>query len=312
MRIMITGACGYVGSCLAEALARAGYDLVLVDICWFGNHLDETFKVRCKDFRELSDRDFDGVEVVIHLANIANDPSVDLDQTLAWELNCLGTKTLVEQCIRNNVRRFIYASSGSVYGLSEAEKVVESETLTPISTYNKTKMIAEIILEAYSVKGLIDLVVIRPATVCGISKRMRFDVVVNLLVLQAFQNQRLVVKGGSQQRPHIHIDDMVRVYEHFILNSRLIGTFNAGFENISVLDLAQEIATVTGSTIEIEDSNDPRSYRLNSDRLLATGFAPAKTYKNAVSEIFNALDIGKIKDDDRWYSINFMKKLITT
>ena len=181
-----------------------------------------------------------GVELVIHLANIANDPCSDLDPKLSWETNVLATKLLIEKAIKSNVKQFIYASSGSVYGIKEEEQVTEDLDLVPISDYNKTKMISERVLLSYSQEILVQIV--RPATVCGYSPRMRLDTAVNMLSMHALKNGVIQVFGEKNIRPNIHIKDMINVYLHFIEKGHQIqGIYNAGFENISILDIAKKI-----------------------------------------------------------------------
>ena len=175
------------------------------------------------------------IDCVFHLANIANDPSVELNEKLSWEVNVLAGYQLMERCIENNVKRFVFASSGSVYGLKDQDKVTEDLSLVPISAYNKTKMIAERVFMSF--KDKIEVFNIRPATVCGISERMRLDLSVNMLVYQAIKNKNINIFGGSQIRPNIHIDDLVDVYMHFLEQNHPAGVYNAGFENLKIIEL---------------------------------------------------------------------------
>ena len=240
LKILITGGCGFKGTVLIEKLLEDGHEILNLDNRWFGNYLDDHPRlknIKC-DIRDMKLDYFDGVERIIHLANIANDPAVDLNP---YELGskCLAGQRLAENAIKSGVKQIIYASSGSVYGIKEG-KVTEDLTLVPISVYNKTKMVAERVFFSYSDR--LQIHCIRPATVCGLSKRMRLDVSVNLLTFQALRNKKITVLGGSQTRPNIHIDDMIRVYDHFLRNFEIqSGFFNAGFENISILDIAKLI-----------------------------------------------------------------------
>ena len=308
MRILVTGGCGYVGSVLVPKLASQGHEITVVDARWFGNFLPEMCNVRVitKYFSEITSEDLAGIESVIHLANVANDPSVELNPVLSWEVNVLHTTQLLNLCKKSkSIKSFIYASSGSVYGVKEEERVTEELDLVPISAYNKTKMSAERVCLSYS--DDFDIYCIRPATVCGLSPRMRFDVVVNMFVMHAFKNKKIIVLGGDQVRPNIHIQDMSRVYEHFLENPGLAsGCYNAGFENISVISIAETVAKKFGVEIEIKPSNDPRSYRQDSNKLIATGYSQTKTVANAIDEIASALQSGLVKDDDRWYTVKWM------
>ncbi len=308
MNILVTGGCGYVGSVLVPKLLKAGHDILVVDIQWFGNFLSEkpNLRVLKKQFNEIDLTDLEGIETVIHLANVANDPSVELNPVLSWEINVLHTTQLLELCKRTqSVKKFMYASSGSVYGVKSEPAVTEDLTLVPISAYNKTKMSAERVCLSY--KEDFDVYCIRPATVCGLSPRMRFDVVVNMFVLQAFKNGLITVLGGDQVRPNIHIEDMASVYLHFLNSSNLeSGCYNAGFENISVMSIAEQVASIFKVEINTKESNDPRSYRQDSSKLLATGFKQMKTVSDAINEIAKALKEGSLKDDDRWHTVRWM------
>ena len=217
--------------------------VTVFDTIWFGNFLPKhpNLKIIRGDIRNLNDISLEGFDTVIHLASIANDPSGDLDPTQTWEISVLATKQLAEKAAAAKIENFIYASSGSVYGLSDAQRVTENEELVPISTYNKTKMCAERILQSYNNK--FNLVIIRPATVCGLSPRMRLDVAVNMLTTQALENNKIKVLGGEQIRPNIHIDDLANLYAFFVKNEKkLNGIFNAGFENLKIIDIAKSIA----------------------------------------------------------------------
>ncbi len=308
MKILVTGGCGYVGSVLVPNLASQGHELIVVDAQWFGNFLPE-FKnvaVKRKHFSEITIEDLLGVESVIHLANVANDPSVELNPVLSWEVNVLHTTQLLNLCKKvSSIKSFLYASSGSVYGVKEEERVTEDLDLVPISAYNKTKMSAERVCLSYA--DDFDVYCIRPATVCGVSPRMRFDVVVNMFVMHAYRDRKITVLGGNQVRPNIHIQDMSRVYEHFLDNPGLpSGCYNAGFENISVMSIAETVANQFGVEIEIKPSNDPRSYRQDSSKLISTGYTQSKTVADAIDEIAVKLESGNIRDDDRWYTVRWM------
>jgi nucleoside-diphosphate-sugar epimerase len=309
MRVLVTGGCGYKGSVLVPQLVRDGHDVTVVDAMWFGNHLDSSLEadVRQVDVRQVDEVPIAGMEAVIHLANVANDPGVELDQTLSWEVNALATQQLADRAVRAGVGHFLFASSGSVYGVKDEPQVTEDLELVPISAYNKTKMVAERALMSYT--GGMQVHNVRPATVCGLSPRMRFDVSVNMFTKQAFIDGRMTVFGGTQVRPNIHIDDLVNVYRHFLAHPDLpSGAYNAGFENISILDIAEMVRDRTGAEIVLTPSNDPRSYRQNSDKLVATGFSPTKTVGDAIEEVLQALSSGQLEDRDEWYTVKWMAK----
>lgn len=311
MRVLVTGGCGYKGSVLVPQLVKDGHDVIVVDAMWFGNHLDSSLAL---DVIEQDVRDVDAIplaeiDAVIHLANVANDPGVELDQTLSWEVNALATQRLADRAVRTGVKHFLYASSGSVYGVKDEPDVTEDLDLVPISAYNKTKMVAERALLSYA--DDMRVIIIRPATVCGVSPRMRFDVSVNMFAKQAFVDGRMTVFGGNQIRPNIHIDDLVDVYRHMLDHPEISsGAYNAGFENISILSIAEMVRERTHAEIVISPSNDPRSYRQNSDKLLATGFKPRKAVADAVDEVLAALADGSLQDRDEWYTVRWMTKSV--
>jgi nucleoside-diphosphate-sugar epimerase len=308
--ILVTGGCGYVGTTLVPKLVESGHFVRVVDAQWFGNFLKPSKQIEIlqKSVQAIEARDLRNIEYVIHLANIANDPSVELNPVLSWEINALHLTQLLYLCKDQEIRKFLYASSGSVYGVKEEPKVTEDLELTPISVYNKTKMVAERIVSSF--RPYFDVYNIRPATVCGYSPRMRFDVVVNMFVWQAFSKGKITVLGGDQVRPNIHIDDMVRVYEHFLFERELpSGDYNAGFENISIREIANYLQSKFGAELEFLPSNDPRSYRQDSRKLLDTGFTPLKTVADAISEVWDKLETRELVDDDRWYTVKTMKNL---
>jgi nucleoside-diphosphate-sugar epimerase len=310
MKILVTGGCGYKGTVLTQTLLEQGNDVTVVDTQWFGNHLEDHARLEIikGDVRETDKIPLDGVDTVIHLANIANDPGVELNPSLSWEVNVLATQQLADKSVRSGVQQFIFASSGSVYGIKEEAQVTEDLPLVPISVYNKTKMVAERVLLSFQED--IQIHCIRPATVCGWSPRMRLDVSVNMLTLQALKNGVITVFGGEQTRPNIHIQDMIGVYQHFLENPNLdSGCYNAGFENISILDIAQQVVKKIPAEIQVTDSNDPRSYRQNSDKLMATGFLPQYSVADAIDDVINRYKDGHLVDSDQCYTVRWMKQL---
>lgn len=311
MKVLVTGGCGFVGSVLTPALLNAGNDVTVVDTMWFGNSLEPhpRLTVVQADVRDIDAIPMKNVEAVIHLANIANDPSVELNPVLSWEVNVLATMQLADRAVRGGVRQFVFASSGSVYGVKEEEQVTEDLTLVPISVYNKTKMVAERVVLSYGDRMKVHC--LRPATVCGYSPRMRLDVSVNMLTMQALTNKRITVFGGQQIRPNIHIQDMVAAYLHILERDLPSGCYNAGFENLSLLAIAEMVQAHVSAEIVITGSHDPRSYRLNSDKLLATGFRPTHAVKDAIREVADVLSTGRLKDEDRWHNVKWMKTILS-
>ena len=305
--ILITGGAGYVGTELTKSLLLKGHSVQLVDTFWFGDNLkDHPNLIKIKtDIREF---DLPGnlkkPDTLIHLASIANDPSADLNPELSWEIGCLGTLKVINWAKSNNIENFLLASSGSVYGVSDEPKVTEEIPLLPISIYNKVKMIKERIVLSYSDK--MRVVILRPATVAGVSDRQRLDLAVNALTFSALDKGEITVFGGDQIRPHVHIKDLISAYEFFIDNN-YDGIYNVGFENISIKDLGQQLSKITGAPVKVMQSNDPRSYRLNSDKLLGLGFTPKYKVVDAIADVMSAYQSGKLMDNTIHYNVNWLK-----
>ena len=310
MKLLVTGGCGYKGSVLVPLLLADGHEVISVDTQWFGNHLPNHPQLTNLqlDIRNTDAIPLRGVDAVIHLANIANDPAVELNPTLSWEVNVLAGQQLADRALRAGVKQLLFASSGSVYGVKDEPNVTEDLPLVPISVYNKTKMVAERVFLSYADQMQVHC--IRPATVCGISPRMRLDVSVNMLTYQALKNGRITVFGGDQTRPNIHIQDVANVYRHFLAHPEIAsGCYNAGFENISILTIAEMVKSKLGAEIVVSASNDPRSYRQDSSKLLATGFKPSHTVADAIEEIAEAYGKSELPDGESCYTVKWMKHL---
>ncbi len=288
-------------------LLRTPHEVTVLDTMWFGNRLTPHPRLRAlrTDVRQIDHVDLSPYDTIFHLANIANDPSVELNPYSSWEVNVLAGMRLIDRAARQGAKQFIFASSASVYGLKSEPRVTEELELFPLSEYNKTKMVAERVVMSYGDRMV--TTIIRPATVCGYSARMRLDVVVNMLTMQALTKGAVTVLGGDQTRPNIHIDDLVDVYL-FAFDRRLAGTYNAGFENLSVLDIAKAITCEVPATIEVRPSNDPRSYAICSDKLVASGFRPTRNVRMAVREIVAAYRDGRITDEPINYNVHWMRQ----
>jgi nucleoside-diphosphate-sugar epimerase len=309
MACLVTGGCGYTGTRLTEALlARTDHDVVVVDTEWFGNYLTphSRLRVQAADLRDTDAIDLRGIDTVFHLAGIANDPAADLNPYASWDVNVLGTMRLADRAVRAGVKQFVFPSSGAVYGVRSEPDITENLELMPISDYNKTKMVAERVLLSYADR--MTITIFRPATVCGLSPRMRLDLAVNALTMSALAKGVITVFGGAQVRPNIHIDDLVNLYL-FAMNRRLAGVYNAAFENLSIHEIAELVARQIPSTITVKpESADPRSYRLNSTKLLGTGFAPEKNVAVAVGELAAAYKAGTLVDRPNWHTVSWMKQ----
>ena len=315
--ILITGGGGYVGTNLTKELLSNGYNITVLDTFWFGNYLKKhkNLKIIKKDIRQISSNDIRKIDCIMHLASIANDPAAELNAKLTWDVNVLATYKLINLAVDKKVKKFIFASSGSVYGIKKEKKVTEDLSLEPISEYNKSKMVGERVLLSY--KNKIDLTILRPATVCGYSPAMRLDVAINALTFGALKNNIITVFGGKQIRPNLTMHDMVNAYK-FSLNRKFKKNreineiiFNLGFENLSIKDMAKRIKRKinTGSKIIIKHSNDPRSYRQNSDRIIKEGFKPQKKIEDAIIEIKEKFIQKKITKKENYFRVNTLKMI---
>ena len=312
MKILITGGAGYIGSRLIPKLLNDGHKIINIDTQWFGNYLynHKNLKNIKSDIKTIDKINCKNIDCCIHLASIANDPMAELDKNLSWETSALNTHRLMEKIIKEKVKRIIYASSGSVYGISKIKKVTENTNLNPISLYNKVKMVTERVILSYSNK--IEVFIIRPATVCGYSPRMRLDVTVNALTFSALHNKLIKVFGGGQIRPNIHIDDMCDIYRFFLkAKNNKQGIYNAGFENKSILEIANIVKTFVPTKIKIiKDLSDPRSYRLDSTKLIKAGFKPKKLISDAIKEIKENYDKKILVNKNNFYSLKWLKKVL--
>ena len=286
-KILVTGGSGYKGALLIKKLVKLNYKVINIDRNIFGNYFlnHKNVKNYNIDIREIDNINLKGVYACIHLASIANDPMTEINPSLSWETSVLGTKLLIENLIKYKVKKLIYASSGSVYGIKKEKKVTEDLKLEPLSTYNKVKMATERVIISY--KDKINSVILRPATVCGFAPRMRLDVTVNMLTYQALKHNKITVFGGSQKRPNIHIDDILDIYLFFLKRKiKEVEIYNVGFENLSILQIAKIISKKIGADIKIvKNTYDKRSYNLDSSKLLSLGFKPKKKIEDAINEL---------------------------
>jgi nucleoside-diphosphate-sugar epimerase len=327
-KILITGGAGYVGGVLVPQLLAKGYDVTVYDICYFGaDHLPKHSRLRLVegDIRDTGTlaKHFPGIDVVLHLACISNDPSFELDEGLSKTINYDCFEPMVVAAKEAGVRRFVYCSSSSVYGVSDQPEVTEEHPLVPVSLYNKFKGMCEPLLFKHQAPGF-TCVTIRPATVCGYSPRMRLDLSVNILTNLAVNKGSITVFGGKQLRPNLHINDMADVYELMIEApaEKIAGEiFNAGYQNLSIARIAEIVKSVVEEEfpgrkpIEIvtTESNDPRSYHINSDKIRRVlGYAPKRTVEDAVRDLCRAFREGKLPnslDDTRYFNVRTMKLL---
>ena len=305
MRLIVLGGCGYIGSVLVPKLLNAGHVVRVLDILWFGSHLrpHPRLKIIQCDIRDQS-VPIGAADAIIHLANVANDPAGDLDPKMTWEINALAMAHIADRAVRAGVKQFIYASSGSVYGVSDAPQVSEDTPLVPLTEYNKTKMVAERVLLSYADKMAVQI--IRPGTCCGVSPRQRLDITVNGFTAQACNNGEINVIGGQLNRPNVHIQDLTDLFVFMLHRPELVGVWNAGFENLTGNQIAGIIASNISCTLTETSSPDRRSYRMNSEKLLRAGFQPKHTVAQAVKELIVAYQEGKLKMENSCFNLKAM------
>lgn len=319
--IFITGGAGYVGSILVPHLLSKGHRITVLDLMIYGETLPQHSNLNLikGDIRDqnLLKKIIKNIDVVIHLACISNDPSFELNPKLGKDINLNSFAPLVEISKKNNVRKFIYASSSSVYGVKDEKNVHEEMSLEPLTDYSRFKADCEKILFKYKSDNFITIV-LRPATVCGFSPRQRLDLVVNILTSLAFHKREITVLGGGQLRPNIHIQDMARAYELFIeIDDKKINgeIFNIGFENKTVDQLASNVKEIIGEDIKIlrSVSNDNRSYHISSDKIFKLlEFKPKFTIFDAISDLKKTFENKLLIDalnNENYYNIKKMKNI---
>ncbi|EDZ59718.1 UDP-glucose 4-epimerase [Candidatus Pelagibacter sp. HTCC7211] len=299
-KIFITGGAGYVGAMLAPFLISKGYELTIYDLMIYGEDViadNSKIKKVTGDIRDIENvkKSMKGHDAVIHLACISNDPSFELNPNLGKSINLDAFEPMVKIARELNVKRFIYASSSSVYGIKNEINVHEDMALEPLTDYSKFKAECESILSRYNTEDF-TTVTIRPATVCGYSTRQRLDVVVNILTNLAYHKRKITVFGGEQLRPNLHIKDMIESY-YLVLNAKknLISNqiFNVGFENQKVIDLANVTKKIIGEDVVLETTptNDNRSYHISSKKITEIlNFKTQFTVQDAVIDLKKAFD----------------------
>jgi len=324
----VTGGAGYVGAVLVPKLLAAGHRVKVLDLYIYGEHVLDQFKdngnlVQIKgDIRDLPTlkAHLSGCDAVIHLACISNDPSFELNPELGKSINYDAFLDLVDIARDSGVKRFVYASSSSVYGVREEQDVTEELDLKPLTDYSKYKAMCEEVLLKKRAPGFVTLI-LRPATVCGYSPRLRLDLTVNILTNHAVNQKKITVYGGEQLRPNIHIEDVTDLYVRSLewsdeaIDGRI---FNAGYENRRVMEIAEMVRSTVGRDVEIiaTPTNDNRSYHISSDKIRQElGFIPKRTIRDAIRDLVEAFNADRIPNpmtDIRYYNIKMMRALNLT
>jgi nucleoside-diphosphate-sugar epimerase len=329
MKIFITGGAGYCGTRMVPQLLDLGYEVTVYDTCFFGSDSlpveNPNFHLINGDLRDtqLLEKSCQGHDVFINLACISNDASFELNEELSTSVNLDAFLPMVKAAKRSGIKRFIYSSSSSVYGVSDAPEVTEDHPLVPLTLYNKYKGMCEPLLLAEATDDFV-CVIFRPATVCGYSPRQRLDVSVNILTNQAVNANKITVFGGSQRRPNIHIQDYIDVVKLLIVapaDKIQKQIFNVGNENLTISAIAEIVRHVVvrnfpeKSNLEMAqtESSDNRSYHINSDKIANTlGFRATRTVEDAVQELCDAFKNGLLPDsltDEKYYRVKTLKRL---
>lgn len=327
--ILVTGGAGYVGSLLVPQLLDAGYTVTVYDIMYFGDEFlpksHPGLTLVKGDIREAAKlaRAFEGIDAVISLACISNDASFELDENLSTSINLHAFEPMVVAAKAAGVKRFVYCSSSSVYGVSESPDVTEDHPLVPLTLYNKYKGMCEPLLFKHQSPQFV-CVTIRPATLCGYAPRQRLDLSVNILTNHAVNNNKITVFGGAQKRPNLHVQDMVDLYKLLLElpDEKIAGQiFNAGFQNMSIMEIAQVVKRVVeeifpekGSIpIVTTPTDDIRSYHVNSDKIREIlGYQPKRSVEDAVRDLCAAFKAGKLPNslqDTFYFNVRRLKEL---
>ena len=319
--IFITGGAGYVGSRLVPFFLDQGHKVTVYDLFIYGDVLPQHDSLSlCKgDIRDQKTlrSAMKGCDVVIHLACISNDPSFDLNADLGKTINYDAFEPMVQIAKQEGIKRFIYASSSSVYGIKNEPEVIETLPLEPLTDYSKYKAMCEDVLWKYTSPDFVT-VAYRPATICGYAKRQRLDVIVNILTNHAVNTGKIKIFGGTQKRPNLHIDDQVGAI-NLLLNAsatHLSGqVYNVGFENHTVSVLADMVCSVVGEhvTQEVVETNDNRSYHISSQKIQTElGFNPAFSIEKAIQDLVQALKQGLLPDSmerSEYFNIKKMQEI---
>mgnify|MGYP001770686448 FL=1 len=318
MKLLVTGCGGYIGTTLVPYLLRRGYSVRCVDWLVFGEDVlshvagEKSFELVKKDVRELDSSALEGVDAVVDLAAISNDPAGELDPELTLSINHRARARLAKMAKERGVRRYVLASSCSVYGRQEGV-VDESAEPRPLTTYAKANLMAERDVLPLA-DGRFAPVALRFATVYGPSRRMRFDLVINAMTLSAYQEGRIYVEGdGMQMRPLVHVVDVARAIAFALEQPEdaVAGqVFNVGGENYKIIDVAKEVQSVAGGEISFRGEVDKRSYAVSFDKIARLGYRTLYTVRDGVRQVYHELLLGHLRPEERWWTVKWYKRIL--
>jgi nucleoside-diphosphate-sugar epimerase len=307
LNILITGGAGYLGSTLSQKLLSKGHKIRVLDDLWYGKEpiqeclKNENFELIQDDLRNLTTivKSLKEIDGVIHLASVVGMPASSIEPRTSEEINYLVTKNIAELCTLHEIPTYVFSSTCSVYGSQPKTMITEKSKVSPMDYYAKQKYLSERAINWLNTAPTI----LRFGTLFGYSKRMRFDLVINLFIAQSILENKITVFGGNQFRPFLHVKDAAESLV-FAIEKDLTGTYNVISENMTILDAAKQISKLSGCEIVISDENeDKRNYQVSGEKIKQMGFKPQFKIKDAYNEIKKKIEEKEIKNfNDKKYS----------
>jgi len=322
--VLVTGGAGYVGSHLTRKLLADGFRVRILDNFLYGDHgiadlgSDPRVEIQRGDICNIRDvaHAVQGVQGVVALAAVVGDPACEVDPRETMTINFESTRCLLDACREAGVQRLVFASSCSVYGANGDELLREESHLNPVSLYARTRIMSEEVL--LQERGPVEVIILRLSTVCGLSRRMRFDLMVNTITARAAVDGRVKVIGAEQWRPHLHVRDAAAGFACAIEappQAAQGNIFNVGHEsqNFTIGEVAEKVAhRLPNTVVEYANGNgDRRSYRVSFERIRKhLGFVPTLTVDDAIDEIHTAIDSGRVTnyEDEQYHNVKWIRR----
>ncbi len=313
-KVLITGGAGFIGSVLTKQLLEKGYKVRIMDSLVYDSKPNPEAEFFKGDVRVLNDinRALTGVDAVVHLAAIANDPGVDLDENLSIETNLTATSNVAISAKHKGIKKFVFASSSSIYGAKGDEMANEDSGLNPVSLYAGLKIAAEQALIGISNNGF-NPIILRNGTVFGYSDKMRFDLAVNIFALHAYEKGRITVFGGDQWRPNVHVMDVCQAFiKSLESDNTKPEAYNVNGENYKISDISETVRKITGCEVETQVQNkDARSYRTDDSKIRRElGYKPKYDVEYGVKEVIKAIKDGAFDnplENTKYYCVKHLK-----